>query len=432
MEFILNIHYLSGAILIRETNKPDKLYYSYSDYQGSLIALTNENGNVVQRYAYDPWGARRNPANWTLPGSPPVGDLGGFNRGYTGHEHIDAFGIINMNGRVYDPLTAMFFSPDPQLQAPDYWLNYNRYGYCYGNPFRYTDPSGEFVWFIPVIVGIVSGTINLIANWHDGITFGEGLAYFGIGVGAGIGTLYAPGYSSLIAAGLGSLNSLTKQSFQPDGSLNFKNINWGQVGYSGIISGATSYLGGQFGKTLGADKWFKGIDNPLIQNVLRNVTTNAIVGGTFGGFGALADNDPNTTFLSGAWGGVKMGAVTGTISGIGNAVQYSLKNNVDLLRGETPTKTLYRAVSPEELADIQQNGIRVNPDGTGYQHEKLFYNSYEDAIQNTKAYDAAYGQKSIIIKIQGPQNLNIYNNGYMDGFKVTRINAEYLHLLKFN
>jgi len=65
------------------------------------------------------------------------------NRGYTGHEHLDAFGIINMNGRVYDPLTAMFFSPDPYVQAPGNWVNYNRYGYCYGNPFKYTDPSGE-------------------------------------------------------------------------------------------------------------------------------------------------------------------------------------------------------------------------------------------------------------------------------------------------
>lgn len=47
-----------------------------------------------------------------------------------------------MNGRVYDPLTAMFFSPDPFVSSPDDWLNYNRYGYCMNNPTRYTDPSG--------------------------------------------------------------------------------------------------------------------------------------------------------------------------------------------------------------------------------------------------------------------------------------------------
>jgi RHS repeat-associated protein len=64
------------------------------------------------------------------------------------HEHLDAFGIINMNGRVYDPLTAMFFSPDPFVQAPGNWLNYNRYGYCLNNPFKYVDPNGEVFWLI--------------------------------------------------------------------------------------------------------------------------------------------------------------------------------------------------------------------------------------------------------------------------------------------
>ena len=55
------------------------------------------------------------------------------------------FGIINMNGRVYDPLTGQFFSPDPFIQAPDNWLNYNRYGYCMNNPLKYTDPSGYYL-----------------------------------------------------------------------------------------------------------------------------------------------------------------------------------------------------------------------------------------------------------------------------------------------
>ncbi len=71
-----------------------------------------------------------------------LGNLESLNRGYTGHEHLDMFNIINMNGRVYDPLTAMFFSPDPFIQAGGDWKNYNRYSYCMNNPTRYTDPSG--------------------------------------------------------------------------------------------------------------------------------------------------------------------------------------------------------------------------------------------------------------------------------------------------
>ena len=35
-----------------------------------------------------------------------------FNRGFTGHEHLDAFDVINMNGRLYDPVIARF--PNPQ------------------------------------------------------------------------------------------------------------------------------------------------------------------------------------------------------------------------------------------------------------------------------------------------------------------------------
>jgi RHS repeat-associated protein len=133
--------------MIRE-NGVETLYYTYADYQGSLLALTNAEGTVVERYAYDPWGARRNPDNWTLAATPPSGGWGALivNRGYTGHEHLDAFGIINMNGRVYDPLTAQFFSPDPLMTDAGNWLDYNKFGYCLNNPFRYTDPSGYTWW----------------------------------------------------------------------------------------------------------------------------------------------------------------------------------------------------------------------------------------------------------------------------------------------
>jgi len=134
------IHYLSGAIYIERSNGTSSFYYAYTDYLGSLIALTNESGTVVERYAYDPWGKRRNPANWAENDSRTAWIV---NRGYTMHEHLDAFGIINMNGRVYDPMTAMFFSPDPFVFNPANWLSYNRYSYVLNNPFKYVDPGGN-------------------------------------------------------------------------------------------------------------------------------------------------------------------------------------------------------------------------------------------------------------------------------------------------
>ena len=189
---VRKIHYLSGAILI-QNNGMDSLLYTYSDFQGTLLALLDVSGAVVEKYAFDPWGVRRNPADWSQ------NDLRTkwiVNRGYTGHEHLDVFGIINMNGRVYDPLTAQFFSPDPYVQAPGNWLNYNRYGYCMGNPFKYTDPSGNFWWILAGAV--VGGVVNWAAhgcqfNWN-------GLAAFGIGA-AGGALAAVTGGASLAAMG---------------------------------------------------------------------------------------------------------------------------------------------------------------------------------------------------------------------------------------
>ncbi len=66
---------------------------------------------------------------------------------FTGHEHYDGLKVINMNGRLYDPVIARFFSPDNFVQLPDFTQSYNRYSYCLNNPLQWVDPSGEEVFF---------------------------------------------------------------------------------------------------------------------------------------------------------------------------------------------------------------------------------------------------------------------------------------------
>ncbi|HBG71531.1 MAG: hypothetical protein A2W93_05975 [Bacteroidetes bacterium GWF2_43_63] len=68
--------------------------------------------------------------------------------GYTGHEHLDKYNLINMNGRVYDPITGRFLSPDPVLQDPSNAQNYNKFSYVLNNPLKFTDPSGY--WLQPI------------------------------------------------------------------------------------------------------------------------------------------------------------------------------------------------------------------------------------------------------------------------------------------
>lgn len=184
---IRKIHYISGddglsAILIRNHGS-DTLYYCYTDQLGSLTALTDMYGNVVERFAYDPWGKRRNPENWAQSDSRP-GHI--VTRGYTMHEHIDAFNIINMNGRVYDPLTAQFFSPDPYIAISDDWRSYNRYAYCLDNPFNFVDPSGENPVLIALIAGLIEGGINLASNWDKIDNVQDAVGYFASGFAGGL------------------------------------------------------------------------------------------------------------------------------------------------------------------------------------------------------------------------------------------------------
>ncbi len=100
--------------------------------------LVDGNKNIVERLAYDPWGARRNPADWTKPDT--ANHI--LSRGYSMHEHLDCLGLINMNARIYEPATCSFLSPDPLIADENNWLNYNRYLYCLGNPVKFADPTG--------------------------------------------------------------------------------------------------------------------------------------------------------------------------------------------------------------------------------------------------------------------------------------------------
>ena len=63
-------------------------------------------------------------------------------RGYTGHEHLEALDLINMDGRIYDPKLGQFLSADIVVQNAGNSQSYNHYSYCLNNPLKYTDPSG--------------------------------------------------------------------------------------------------------------------------------------------------------------------------------------------------------------------------------------------------------------------------------------------------
>jgi RHS repeat-associated protein len=137
-------YYINGpdgpiALAIQTGGGTPVIYYFCKDHLGSITGIMESDGDLVEEYNYDAWGRRRNPSDWSYSNVPAVTYT---QHGFTGHEHLDMFNLINMNGRVFDPEIARFISPDPIIQDPFNIISYNRYTYCLNNPLRYTDPSG--------------------------------------------------------------------------------------------------------------------------------------------------------------------------------------------------------------------------------------------------------------------------------------------------
>jgi len=155
--------------------------------------------SLTPRASYDAWGKQTITKKAPFP----------FYRGYTGHEHLPEFGLINMNGRMYDPVVARFLSPAPYVQAPDLSQNFNRYSYCLNNPLIYTDPSGEIAWLIPIAIGAVmnaqmqgmAGNINSAGDFFKSLGVGALAGAAGYGAGA----LISSGITSVGAIG-GAVN----------------------------------------------------------------------------------------------------------------------------------------------------------------------------------------------------------------------------------
>jgi len=343
---VRQLHYIAGgdglaAIFVRN-NGNDTMYYVHTDHLGSFDVITNQSGQVVQRYSFDAWGRRRNPDDWTYT-SVPTSYL--FSRGYTGQEHLDQFALINMNGRMYDPVLGRFFSPDNFVQAPDFTQGFNRYAYCLNNPLVYTDPSGEF-WHL-----IIGAAIGGIVNWatHGAEFSWEGLGYFGIGAAAGaLGAGVGAGISSAMAGGsfgagfIGSSAAMTATTSFATGAA----IGGGAGFSAGFTTGfGNGLMGGQnFGQAL-----WSGTKDGLIGGA-----SGALLGGLAGGIDAAADG-------RNFWhGGTRTVNVSLPIPQVNQAGQYDCNyacaESVDSYYGNGRNQSYFQTLEPgngQGLTDVE-------------------------------------------------------------------------------
>ncbi len=144
------LHYINSpyglVAVVEKTGTNYDVRYVMTDYLGSICAVTDDAGNVLQQVSFDAWGRRRDPQTWALYGVTNASPSAlYFGRGYTGHEHLEKFDLINMNGRMYDPTLCRMLSVDNYNNNVSSTIGMNRYAYALNNPLKYTDPSGHFL-----------------------------------------------------------------------------------------------------------------------------------------------------------------------------------------------------------------------------------------------------------------------------------------------
>lgn len=310
------------------------IYYIGRDHLGSITHITDESGNLLHEYSYDPWGRLRDPVTQHVydVGQAPKLLLG---RGYCGHEHLEWCGLINMNARLYDPTVGRFLSPDPYVQTPDFSQNFNRYSYCLNNPLRYTDLSGELFGWDDVIAMVVGGGLNLGVNLLQGNVnnFWQGVSLFGVGALAGEAALYSGGFAPYVAAGITSVgNDIVNQSFL-NGS-----INWDQLLNNLIMSeamaGFTCGLSGTCGGAISSCVSRMGIKGPAVNEMLSMSLTAGSVGAVLEGGLTIVNGGTIEEAFNATLRGGGVGLVSGAVYGFADGVNTSYKSRKSPWTGE--------------------------------------------------------------------------------------------------
>jgi RHS repeat-associated protein len=104
----------------------------HTDGLGSVRAITDGTGSVVQTYQTDEFGI---PTLSQGTSGQPFG--------YTGEQRDPESGLLYLRARSYDPTTGRFQQRDPTAGDAAASQSLNRFIYVGNNPARMTDPSGE-------------------------------------------------------------------------------------------------------------------------------------------------------------------------------------------------------------------------------------------------------------------------------------------------
>ncbi|MCT3721340.1 RHS repeat-associated core domain-containing protein [Elizabethkingia anophelis] len=264
--------YESNVVYLKDFTQSSGSYkFLHKDYLGSILAISDEEGNLVQEAHFDAWGQL------------VKGSISLIDRGYTSHEHFEDIGIIHMNGRLYDPLLRRFLNADENIQDPYNTQVYNKYAYVINNPLIYNDPSGEAFGLDDILIAVAIAIFVSIATdyyFNRPISFenmisSAFMAVASAGMAYGIGDVFRA--TGNIAAALGKTGTEIARALAHGITGGFMSVINGGSFASGFLSGAFASIGGHF-----ANKYLGGsFGAQAASGIILGGLGSVLVGGNF-------------------------------------------------------------------------------------------------------------------------------------------------------
>lgn len=410
-------YFLDNNVIVIKENGEFKPYLVFKDNLGSFLSVMDETGEKVYQAYYDVWGR--------LDEQEDYYDVLDIRRGYTGHEMLEEFKIINMNGRLYDPYLGRFFSPDNYVQLPYDGQNFNRYSYCLNNPLKYTDPSGEFFEIAAFALFNMASSM-MVASFN-----GENVWK------AGALSLLSSAASFGIGAAFGNVGSFGNELLR--------------AGAHGVSSGVFTALdGGNFGSGFLSGALASGIGS-YAQGV--NIGTGWMLAST-SGMGGLAAWATGGDFLQGAMRGMTIGMFNHSMHDGHSGIRYYHDKNgnicgeisevVVISSRHTDYDLLGFAVGVNTTLDCIGTSLKVHGGNSTWGSNWKFYwhgadqrgfygNQYVKTIKlptvGTRITKFT-GHVGTMLNITN-QNFAVYsdyqnyqNYGYIDGYNTVRATAD--------
>lgn len=312
---VSNINYIFAlgkavAIVVQDANGIEDVKYIHHDHLGSIQAYSDELGKLYQELSFDAWGGRRDPDTWVVLDVVASGSA--FDdHGFGGHEHIDLFELVNMDGRMYDHVVGRFISADPFIQSPDFTQGLNRYAYCINNPLSLIDPSG-YSWFsknwkslVASVVGVAVSVVTAGSCSGIGVAIMAGAASGAAGAltgallnGANVGQIAKATFTGALLGGAsGFLNfasgdgSIYEQLFKHTFSQGWLEGVQGGNMLHGLMMGAVTWAGGYGLKRKDLNYIGKIVANATVSGLVDEIGGGKFANGAITGAFAYIFND---------------------------------------------------------------------------------------------------------------------------------------------